>query len=305
MRPDSTFRTASNTKTFTAAAALRLVENRKLSLEDRVGRFFPPAFVDRLNIIHGSARGREITVSQLLQHTSGLFVPSNESYLALVLREPSKRWTPVEQVELFVSSGEPYGAPGAVVHYSDTGYILLAMIIEQASELPLADALRTLLRFDELGLPTIHLESLEPTPAHAGPRVRQYFGDRDLTDIDPSFDLFGGGGLVSDVHDLARFWSELFGGRVFRSPATLTRMCSTLPDPERSMDVGLGVFRRRFGRRGAWIHTGFWGSFALHEPRSCVTVAGATNQAQSGATESALMRLQSDLLAAAVDGCCG
>ncbi len=302
MRPSSTFRTASNSKTFTAAATLRLIETGRLSPDDHLERFLRRELIDRLSVIDGVAHGDEITVRHLLQHTSGLYSPTSETYVQTFVQQPSKRWTALEQVELFISLGAPYGPPGRVVHYSDTGYVLLAIIIELVSGLPLAEAFRRLLRFDELGLNVVHLETLEPVPTRAGPRVRQYFDDHDLTDLDPSFDLFGGGGLVSDARDLAGFWSTLFEGRVFDSPATLEQMCATVPDPVTQKAFALGLFSQRFGSVRAWCHTGFWGSFALHEPDAGITVAGATNQAASHLPDGALDRLQERLLDAAFEG---
>ena len=58
-----------------------------------------------------------------------------------------------------------------------------------------------------------------------------------MTDADPSADLYGGGGLVADVRDLARFYAALVAGDVFDDPATLTTMTSV---PDASADVGGG-----------------------------------------------------------------
>jgi D-alanyl-D-alanine carboxypeptidase len=148
-----------------------------------------------------------------------------------------------------------------------------------------------LLRFSDLNLATIHLETLEAVPAQAGERMAQYFGDCDVSVLDASIDLYGGGGLVSDVRDLCGFWRCLFEGRVFDLRATLERMCVTMPGPDRDVAIGLGVFRHRFGDYDVWLHTGFWGTIALHECETHITIAAATNQAASHLPHEALLEL--------------
>lgn len=278
MEKDATFRTASVTKTFTAAAILRLWEEGRLDLDRHLDPFLPKELVDRLNVIEGRAYGHEITIQHLLQHASGVYQLDSAPYVTLIMDNPSRRWHPLEQIDLTIRGGAPFNRPGAATRYSNTGYIILSIIIEKASGLPLAQAFRSLLRFDELGLKAIHLETLEDVPSGAGPRMRQYFGEQDVTDLDASIDLYGGGGLVSDVADLAGFWRALFDGRIFDSPATLERMCGVIPFEQDNGEVGLGIFRKDMGDVKIWSHTGFWGSFVLYEPVTQIIVAGSTNQ---------------------------
>jgi D-alanyl-D-alanine carboxypeptidase len=298
MQPNATFRLASNTKTFTAAAILRLAEQGHLRLDDPVEHYIPPDLVPRLNVIDGVSYGETITLLHLLHHTSGLHATTNEGFMDYVRAHPRKRWTPLEKVEWVAAEGPAAFPPGDRYEYNDSGYVLLAIVIEQAAGTLLAEAFRSLLRFDELGLHAVHLETLEEVPPSAGPRMPQYLHDLDVGGIDPSFDLWGGGGLVSDIADLAGFWRALFAGRVFDSPETLARMCSTIPSglSEGWDRVGLGVFSQVVGRR-VWTHTGFWGTGALHEPESNLTIAVAVNQATTPGA--AFLNLQRRLVVAA------
>lgn len=204
---------------------------------------------------------------------------TNERFMDYVCAHPRKRWTPLEKVEWIAAEGPAAFVPGDHYEYNDTGYVLLAVTVEQVAQTPLADAFRSLLGFDRLGLGSIHLESLEDVPPPAGQRMPQYLHDLDVGELDPSFDLWGGGGLVSDIADLAGFWRALFDGKVFASPQTLCRMCSTIASgqPEGWDRVGLGLFSEVIGRR-VWKHSGFWGTTALHEPVSRLTVALAKNR---------------------------
>jgi D-alanyl-D-alanine carboxypeptidase len=302
MKDDLTFRIASNTKTFTAATVLRLHELGLLDLDDRLDRFLEPEVVSQLNTSAGVPYGSEITITELLQHTAGLHEPASDTYVEQAMRHPKKRWTPVEQIELAVRSGAPYNRPGVAVRYSNTGYIVASVVIEQVSGLPLAEAFRSLLRFNDLNLSAIHLETLEPVPPGAGPRMRQYFGDYDIAQLDASIDLYGGGGLVSDVHDLCGFWRALFEGNVFDDPDTLERMLATVPSPDPDVDAGLGLFRQRLRGREFWLHTGFWGIIAIFEPETQTTIAAAINQDASHAPQERLSQLVQDLFEVALQG---
>jgi D-alanyl-D-alanine carboxypeptidase len=284
--PRVTFRIASVTKTFTAAAALRLWELGLLDLDGCLDR----------ELIGDLAINPDITITQLLQHTCGLRDSPSDRYVERMRLDPHRRWTPREQIADAVASGPPYHAPGGGVHYSNTGFIVASLVIEQASGLSLARAFRELLRFDELGMSATHLETLEPIPPAAGPRMPQFFGSYDTRELDASIDLFGGGGLVSDVRDLCTFWRELFAGQVFDRATTLQRMCTRVPGTDMPGDVGLGIFTRELASGPVWFHTGFWGSIVLHQPSTATTVAAATNQAASHLPADSLWELGSTLV---------
>jgi D-alanyl-D-alanine carboxypeptidase len=293
--PDATFRLASNTKTFTAAAILRLAEEGRLRLDDRVAHYLPAGLVGRLNVIGGVSRGEEITFLHLLHHTSGMHTTTNEGFMDFVRAHPRKRWTALEKVEWIAAEGPASSRPGERYEYNDSGYVILAMVIEQVAGAPLAEAFRSLLGFARLGLASMHLETLEEVPPGAGPRMPQYLHEFEVSGLDPSFDLWGGGGLVSDIADLAGFLRELFDGRVFASPDSLARMCITVPSGQsEGWDrVGLGIFSQVIGRR-VWTHSGFWGTSVMREPVSGLTVAVAVNQ--SATSREPFMRLQEQLV---------
>jgi len=281
LTPGSTFRIASNTKTFTASATLRLVEEGAIALDQPIAELLSAESVALLT--DGGYDPAAIPVRDLLTHTSGLYdYATDPGYPEAVLADPTKRWTRAEQVRFAMEKGAPLGAPGAVFGYSDTGYVLLGEIVERASGLPLAAAYRELLGFERLGLRSTSLETLEPIPAGAPPRAHQYLGEIDATGLDPSFDLYGGGGLVSSVEDLGRFYRALFRGEVFRDPATLETMLTAPPVADEA-GAAMGLFRYRVGgEEPCWGHGGFWGSEAIHCPARDFTLAFSINQAEPG-----------------------
>ncbi|MFL5966965.1 MAG: serine hydrolase domain-containing protein [Gaiellaceae bacterium] len=280
--PRAGFRIASVTKTFTAAATLRLVEEGRLALDDPIGEHLAPATVALLR--NGGYDPQAIRVRHLLMHTSGLYdYASDPKFVEYVLTHGRHHWTRTEQVRFAMTHGKPYAPPGKEFHYADTGYVLLGQIVERTTARPLGSAFRRLLGFEKLGLTHTFLESLEPRPPAARPRAHQYYQRIDATGFDPSFDLYGGGGLVSTVGDLARFYRALLHGQVFERPTTLRIMLGK-PNTRRIADLGMGIFSNRFGGRSGedcWGHSGFWGVTVIHCPASDVTVALTVNQADN------------------------
>ena len=271
------FRIASVTKTFTAAAILRLAEDGKLSLDDPIARHLSPDTVALLR--RGGYDVDRIRIRHLLQHTSGLYdYAEDPAYQTYVVGHPHHRWTRAEQVRFAITHGRPLFPPGTNFHYADTGYILLGEVLERRTGRSLAGAYRTLLGFDRLGLRHTYLETLERTPAQAGPRAHQYLGTTDTAGFDPSFDLYGGGGLVSTVDDLAHFYRALLGGHVFRKTATLRTMLGK-PHLTGPGGLGMGIFSESLGPESCWHHDGFWGTSVLDCPRLGVTIAITVNQA--------------------------
>jgi len=134
LRTNDAFHMASINKTFTAVAILRLVDEGKLSLTDTLkGRL-------------GEAAARipyedRITVSQLLDHSSGIYATNNDmDYLTTMIgpeADPTRAWKPEEMIALAGKErSQPAGLPGEGHFYSDTNYILLGMIIERVSGRP-------------------------------------------------------------------------------------------------------------------------------------------------------------------------
>lgn len=278
LTPDQPFRVASNTKTFTAAATLRLVEQGAIGLDDPIAGLIDSALAGLLDG-DGYDTGA-ITVRQLLLHTSGIYdYASDVDYQTVVLGDITQRWERIDQVRFAVDRGDPLGEPGGQFASSDTGYVLLGDLIERATGDSLAAAYRELLRFDDLGLDETWLETAEPVPDGVADRAHQYYEDLDTYDADPSFDLYGGGGLVSTVDDLAAFYRALLSGEVFQDPATLEAM-TTVPQAGAEAGAAMGLFRFDDPELGpCWSHSGFWGSVVISCPEHDVTMALSVFQA--------------------------
>jgi D-alanyl-D-alanine carboxypeptidase len=170
----------------------------------------------------------------------------------------------------------PLGAPGTAFTYSDAGYILLGDLVERVNGTGLAEAYRMLLRFETLGLDLTWLESLEPAPAGIGQRAHQFLGPEDSFNLDPSFDLYGGGGLVATIDDVAHFYQALLAGQVFDDPATLRTMLDIPSINTGGYAVGIG--RLDISGNTCWSHSGFWGTTVISCPELGVTAAVSAGQ---------------------------
>jgi len=119
-QPAPSLRIASNTKTFVAAAVLRLAEDGLLDLHKPLARLSPTATVATLRAAGYDAD--RLTPRMLLQHTGGLRDYATLAvFLDRVSAAPQHRWTRAEQLQLAMNDGPPLSAPGTAFHYSDTG----------------------------------------------------------------------------------------------------------------------------------------------------------------------------------------
>lgn len=276
MTTDTPLRIASNTKTFVAATILRLHEQGRIDLDAPIAPLLDPALV-RILEADGYRTGT-ITVRQLMSHSAGLYDQgSDPRFIKRVLADPDHRWTRAELVGLTTDYADPQSAPGTEFLYSDAGYILLGDIVERLTGKPLAAAVREQLGLDRLGLGATWWEIAEAAPAGAPARAHQYIDGVDATAVHPSFDLFGGGGLLMSARDLALFTAALFEGRVFDRPETLATMLE--PGPHRGAEgYRLGMIVRQADGREIYFHTGFWGTAAYYDPRTRRAVAGVTTE---------------------------
>lgn len=272
---NGTARIASNTKTYIAVAILRLWEQGKLELDDPVSKHISEKHIEILT--NDGYDLNKITIRHLLTHTSGLFDHAgSNTYIEKVFANPSHKWTRTEQIQGCVDWGNPLFEPSEQFSYSDTGYILLGEIIENITSKSLGEAVRGLINFKKLGLDATWWEKVEQKPSTAPDRIHQYFRGMDTYGFDPSLDLYGGGGLVANTKDMARFYQELFAGNVFERSSTLDTMITKVSFPEDytpSSDYRMGIFYFNFNEMDMYSHSGFWSTQATYIPELNASVS--------------------------------
>jgi len=242
MKPDMLFSIGSVTKNFVATLTLKLVEEGTLSLEDKVSKWLPSyPHVDP-----------NITIRQLLNHTSGLYMFwNNQELWKALIADRTKVWQP-EEVLQYIK--EPHFQPGEGWRYSNTNYLLMAMIIEKATHSTLASELKKHL-WDPLNLKHYHVWLTDIVPenqAHVfGNGFQPGTPERDLT-FQPRAShesiTFGSSGIVTTATDLARWCYHLYEGNVLtdESMKEMLRFVKFRPISNmRGYGLGVQLFRRR------------------------------------------------------------
>lgn len=227
---DDRFRIASISKMFVAAVVLQLVDEGRIGLDDPVAAALPDLGLDP-----------RITVRQLLQHTSGLFdFGDDEAFITAALADAKRRWSPQELVA--IGAAHPaYFAPGQGWHYSNTGYVILGLLVARITGRPVdKEIARRLLR--PLALRDTYVSAQFVLQGrHSNGYTAGDGGPADTTRINAT--LTGASGdLISTVGDVTRFQQALLAGRLL-SPRTMTELRTFVPAWD-SPDYGdgLGVF---------------------------------------------------------------
>lgn len=266
---------ASNTKTMVAATIVRLAEQKKLELDQAIGFLLSEQTRSAM-----TAKGypiETITLRQLLSHTSGIIDYVNDAYFDTVHHQPQKQWTREEQIDLAMSVTDLPDEPGKAYSYGDINYLLATEIIEGLTDKPFWQAVRELLRFEELGIKHMWFYNLEEYPEGALPLVHQYWGERnwDSYNLNPSWDLYGGGGQASTAKDLALFFQHLFNGKIIQD-TTLLKSMHTYVLPKEQSIYCLGLRKINFHGNEAYYHGGFWGTDVMYLPELNMTIAAFT-----------------------------
>jgi len=233
IEPDMLFAIGSITKNFVAALTLNLAEEGVLSLDDPLSKWLP-AYPH----VDGS-----ITIRQLLDHTSGIYMFwENQQIWDDLKMDREKIWTP-EEVLSYIQ--EPYFAPGEGWRYSNTNYLLLAMIIEKATGSNLSTEFRE--RFwQPLDIERAYLSMEEDIPDNQAHVYGDNFNN-DGSDIDLTFlprashesITYGSAGLFMTAVDLARWGHALFEGEVL--------ITQSMDEMMQFVDIGFGSNKRGYG----------------------------------------------------------
>jgi D-alanyl-D-alanine carboxypeptidase len=281
------------TKTFTAPLVLELAKEGVFGLDDPISLYFP---FDQVN----PGLNRSVTIRQLLAHESGYSDYTDEFQLQVAVAfQPTHVWTPYETVS-FVHQ---IATPGTVRRYSSTNYIILGAIIEALTGKPIAQHYRERF-FTPLALNSMYLGVREPQPAGtvlAAPHdnlspfnpVFQLTGQPTFPDAYTNVSqfpftgivslAFTGGGLVSNVADVAEWGNALFTGKA-TSKETFDAMMNSIPSiPDEDGDyLGYGIWQStRMSSTEKFIgHDGSapgYRSVMFYQPEKKLTLVVLTN----------------------------
>ncbi|MGQ7874704.1 serine hydrolase domain-containing protein [Bacillus sp. 1A] len=263
MKTDFRFRIGSVTKTFTATVVLQLAEENRLNLDDSIEKWLP-------GVIQGNGYDdKQITIRQVLNHTSGIAEYTRSKSFNLM--DTKKSYRAEELVKMGISM-PPDFAPGKSWSYSNTGYVLLGILIETVTGNSYAEEIENRI-IEPLELSNTFLpgnSSVIPGTKHARGYIQLDGASepKDVTYYNPSMGS-SAGDMISTADDLNKFFSYLLGGKLIKEQQ-LKQMLTTVPTGEAVLGrYGLGIYETKLPNGvSIWGHGGSIPGF--------VTFAGGT-----------------------------
>ncbi|MGA2352101.1 MAG: serine hydrolase domain-containing protein, partial [Terracidiphilus sp.] len=271
--PQMRYSIGSISKQFTAAAILLLQEEGKLSLDDPVGKYVP-----------GLTRGNEVTIRQILSHTSGYQDYWPEDYVMTNMRRDV---TPQQILDLFAKRPLDF-EPGTQWQYSNTNFVIAGRIVEQITGEPLMQFLTERI-FRPLNMSSVWNSDQDPlTPADATAYYRHALGPLRPAPKEGRGWMYAAGELAMTAHDLALWDASLIAQSILKPESYKQMFTEVKLKDGNGTQYGLGVGVRTLNGRRAIVHSGEVSGFVSDNEAYVddgVAVAVLTNQdAVSAAT---------------------
>jgi len=295
---DSPFYTASITKMFTSTAIGILKEQQLLNFEDKIAKYLPDSIINDLHVLDGKDYSKELTIIHLLQHTSGLpdyftdaTIDGSPNIINQLMMQPNKSWSAEEMIQFSKDKMTPHFIPGAGYHYTDTEYVLLALIIEHLSDLSLDKFFHHYI-FKPLGMKNSFVNLKSMAIDNTLPIIKFYAGEFELSSLKSLSADWGGGGLVSNTQDLIAFLKAFNNNDILKKETQLAMQ--NWMNETKGMQYGFGIRHVSLGELTDTDsnleligHNGSTASFLWYCPQIDTYIAGTLNQLE--ASKSALV----------------
>jgi D-alanyl-D-alanine carboxypeptidase len=278
---------ASVTKMYITVIMMKLIEEGKLSLEDKINSHLPEDYSEGLHVLKGVDYSGQLTVRHLISNTSGIpdyffHKQENGRTAADELLEGKDEAWPLSRTISLIKKLKPNFMPGTKAAYSDSNYQLLGKIIEEVTGKPIQEVMKTYI-FEPLQLKNTYVyedtSDTDPAPFYYG--AKKLWLPKYMASIGPE------GGIVSTVDEVMVFLKAFFVGTFFPKEKieSMKQWKMILPPP--------GLFLFGVGLEKLWIPwifspikypgeiLGFWGqtgTFAFYNPKTDLYFCGATNQ---------------------------
>ena len=286
------FYTASITKMFTATAIGILKDRKLLNFDDTIDQYLPKPLVNKLHVFAGKEYTNKITIAHLLQHTSGLpdyfideTIDGSPNIINQLLVDRNKIWAPEEMIKFTKTKMKPHFIPGHGYHYTDTEYVLLALIIEEVSRLSLDKFFQQYI-FQPLEMDGSYINLKSKPLKDQLPITKFYVGDMELSSIKSLSADWGGGGLVSTSQDLIRFLKAFNEDIIVKKDTRLAMLHWT--NETLGMEYGFGIRKVSLNRiyntdsnLHLIGHTGSTASFLWYCPQLDTYITGSLNQLEA------------------------
>jgi len=283
--PETDYRLASVSKQFTAMAVMLLARDGRLRYDQPVRDFLPEL----------PAATRSVTVRHLLNHTSGLW-----DYEDLIPESRTAQLDDRDVLALVSSKDSVYFPAGSQYRYSNSGYVLLGLIVARVSAMSFPEFLRARI-FQPLGMgaTVAHVEGSDTIPRRAygySPRGGAFV----QTDQSVTSATLGDGGIYTNVDDMTRWDQALYAGGTELVDAATMELATTPPQlpAGATTQYGFGWFVDDYRGEKRWRHTGETSGFrnAIQRfPRRRLTVIVLTNRS-SGEPDAIAERIADRLL---------
>jgi len=277
--PNQRIHSASVGKLMTAALIFIAIDEGHLKMETRVSDILEPGLLDKLFLVNGIDYQKEITIKHLLGHISGIndYFESKTFDGSLftdeVISHTDIFWKPLDLLEYTRNRQKAVAKPGERFFYSDTGYILLGLIIEKIFNIPFYQALHKYI-FEPSDMNETHLcfyskgfeqKLLAPL----------YINGVDVHLFQSLSCDFSGGGLSTTTSDLIKFLDNLQNGKLF-DQMLLNQMANFEHRFLRGIYYGYGMMQLRFEDFFFMLgnlprlqgHIGITGAHAWYDPET-------------------------------------
>jgi CubicO group peptidase (beta-lactamase class C family) len=255
--PDTVFQLGSIGKQFTAAAVLMLAEDGKLSLDDKITRYFPAT----------APKWNAITIRELLNHTSGLADYTDDKYIAPGGLTPLQKELSDEEILRRFTTLPFDFRPGEDWSYSNTGYAILGFLIHKVSGQSYGDFLEARI-FKPLGLSSTRVISesdIIPNRAAGYILVKNEIKNQNW--VSPHWNTLADGALYSTVADMTN-WDAAMAARSLLKPESYTQMWTPAPLKNgKSYPYGFAWDLLEVNGHRLQEHGGAWQGFTAHYSR--------------------------------------
>jgi CubicO group peptidase (beta-lactamase class C family) len=264
---ETNFRLASVTKPFTAMCIMQLVQSGRLGYDHNLQQIFPefPAY------------GQQITIRHLLQHASGLI-----AYEDLIPDTATVQVLDNDVLRMMMSQDSTYFPPGTQYRYSNSGYAVLAMIVQKISGKSFAQFLQENI-FRPLGMKnTIAYEKGISTVKNRAMGYRQEGGQFIFSDQSVTSAVLGDGGIYSSVEDLLKWDRALYTEKLVKQETLAAAFAPGVRLDGKALDYGFGWHLDQFNGHRRVMHTGSTSGFRnviQRYPDDKLTVIILTNRA--------------------------
>lgn len=247
---DTRYKIGSITKTFTSVVILQLVEEKKLTLDTKLSRFFPTI-----------KNSENITIENLLNHSSGIYSFTNDADYAVYAKLPKTRSELMKKIK----AGKPVFEPGEKAEYSNSNFVILGWIIEDLTKKSYAENIDSRI-VKKLGLKNTGFASGAKNEAISYAWDGKTWQEAQKEDMSiPG----GAGAILSSASDLTNFINSLFSGKLLKQ-ASLDIMTTM------DKGYGKGIFAMPFAERKFYGHEGGIENFTsslTHYPKEKLSIA--------------------------------